>query len=236
MEIRYNMLFFFPNLINSEILYTKVLVVPSCSGKWQELLVLLPLVWLPAACRIIYITMVGTLDFKRRGWSKDFWGFKILDSGIFMRYENLARTFLGWLDLSREFLGVLKRIRRFVVVPSYPSCTVLQIKYCTKGHILGFDFCPHSNIPVTWNLQYPPGYIYRVEVRYLGENNVNETASILQRCHLTKTQRIIDNLAFCSQDSQVQGIFNPYSPKIPIQILQTDLHLFQERLVKRICL
>lgn len=30
---------FFPNLINSEIIYTKVLVVPACSGKWQELLV-----------------------------------------------------------------------------------------------------------------------------------------------------------------------------------------------------
>ena len=30
---------FFPNFINSEIPYTKVLVVPACSGKWQELLV-----------------------------------------------------------------------------------------------------------------------------------------------------------------------------------------------------
>ena len=168
-------------------------------------------------CRIIYITMEGTPDFKRRGWSKDFWGFKIFDSG-------------------RDFLGVLKTIRRFVVVPAYPSRTVLQIKYCTKGHILGFDFCPHSIIPVTWNPQYPPGYICRVQVRYLGENNVNETASILQRCHLTKTQRIIDNLAFCSQDLQVQGIFNPLSPKIQTQILQTNLHVFQERLAKRICL
>ena len=44
------------------------------------------------------------------GWSKDFFGFEIFDSGIFLGYEYLASIFLGswiWVGI---FLGVLKRI------------------------------------------------------------------------------------------------------------------------------
>ena len=128
-----------------------------------------------------------------------------------------------------------------MVVPADPSRTVLQIKYnqikyCTKHYILGLIFAPIRSSPSLEIWSTPLGIYIDFEVWYLGENNVNGTASILQWCHLTATQRIIDNLAFCSQDLQVQGIFNPLSPKIQTQILQTNLHVFQERLVKRICL
>ena len=49
----------------------------------------------------------GTRNFKWRGQSKDFFGFEIFDSGIFLG----TKIWLGKLDLSRDFLGVLKRIR-----------------------------------------------------------------------------------------------------------------------------
>ena len=45
----------------------------------------------------------GTRDFKWRGWSKDFFGFEIFDSGIFFGYENLASIFLDrfmiWVEI-----------------------------------------------------------------------------------------------------------------------------------------
>lgn len=100
-----------------------------------------------------------------------------------------------------------------MVVPADPSRTVLQIKYnqikyCTKHYILGLIFAPIRSPPSLEIWSTPLGIYIDFEVWYLGENNVNGTASISQWCHLTTTQRIIDNLAFCSQDLQVQGIFN----------------------------
>ena len=49
----------------------------------------------------------GIRDFKWQGWSKDFFGFEIFDSGIFLG----TKIWLGWLDLCRDFFRVLKRIR-----------------------------------------------------------------------------------------------------------------------------
>ena len=169
------------------------------------------LIWFPAACRIIYIYPWRALQISKDGDDQRILGGpKFLILGFL--WDSKIWQVLLWGGL---ILGVFKTIRRFVVVPVYPSRTVRQIKYnqikyCTKRYILGFDFCPNLTIPITWNPEYPPGYIYiDFEVRYPGEDNVNETASTLQWCHLTKTQIIIDNLAFCSQDLQVQGIFNP---------------------------
>ena len=39
----------------------------------------------------------GTRDFKWQGWSKDFLGFEIFNSGIFLGQENLASIVLGGL-------------------------------------------------------------------------------------------------------------------------------------------
>ena len=60
-------------------------------------------------------------------WFNPFWKF--------LRLENLAWDFGGVNFWSRDFLGSLEAL----------------------GIFLGFDFCPHSIIPVTWNPEYPPG-------------------------------------------------------------------------------
>ena len=59
----------------------------------------------------------GYSGFKWRGWSKDFWGFEIFDSGILLgRKISQVSLFFVWI-----FLGVFKTIWRFVVVPAYPG-------------------------------------------------------------------------------------------------------------------
>ena len=126
----------------------------------------------------------GTRNFKWRGQSKDFFGFEIFDSGIFLG----TKIWLGKLDLSRDFLGVLKRIRwgkgyiQMVWWINKHECSISNVFLCVialplsgtfKGHkigmgffwvflealgiFLGLDFWLHSIIPITWNPEYPPG-------------------------------------------------------------------------------
>ena len=74
----------------------------------------------------------GTLDFKWSGWSIEFSGFEILDSGIFFGggVGKFGKYVFGWLDLSGDFLGIQHNLR-FVVVSAFLSCihVFLRIKY-----------------------------------------------------------------------------------------------------------
>ena len=69
-----------------------------------------------------------TPNFKQRGWSKDFLGFEIFDSGIF--FWKFGECYFGQLALSRDFWGYsIQNNWRFVVVTAYSSHVVLLIKY-----------------------------------------------------------------------------------------------------------
>ena len=118
----------------------------------------------------------GTQDFKWQGRSKDFLGFEIFNSGIFLGKENLASIiFFGWLDLSRVLFG-LSRIWRFLIGPRIDPDGVmflffmlyklmvsekfLRLRNFAWGFlgvsfwsrdIFWFWFFPHSIITVTWN-------------------------------------------------------------------------------------
>ena len=109
----------------------------------------------------------GTPNIKWYGWSEYFGGVEIFYSGYFF----------AWLGLSWEFLGYSKQSERkepWERVWRNPGRIALRIKYnqtCWGSEILhgrfwalmfgpwifwGFDFCPHSIIPDTWNPEYPP--------------------------------------------------------------------------------
>ena len=45
----------------------------------------------------------GTPDFKWWGWAKDFSGFEIFDSGIFL--GRIGKYFFGWIDFTKDFFG-----------------------------------------------------------------------------------------------------------------------------------
>ena len=45
----------------------------------------------------------GTPDFKWWGWSKDFSGFEIFDSGNFL--GRIGKYFFGWIDFTKDCLG-----------------------------------------------------------------------------------------------------------------------------------
>ena len=106
----------------------------------------------------------GTLDFKWRGWSKDFLGFEIFYSGIFLG-GKIWPVFFGWLDLSRDILDI-QTIWRFVMVPTYlRNLQGLEIQHGIfvrfifgPGIFGGFDICSHSIITAVWNPKYPPWY------------------------------------------------------------------------------
>ena len=108
----------------------------------------------------------GTPNIKWYGWSEYFGGVEIFYSGYFF----------AWLGLSWEFLGYSKQSERkepWERVWRNPGRIALRIKYnqtCWGSEILhgrfwalmfgpwifwGFDFCPHSIIPDTWNPEYP---------------------------------------------------------------------------------
>ena len=101
----------------------------------------------------------GTPDFKWRGWLKDFFGFEIFDSWIFLGMKIWQVFFwVAWFKFG--FFWVFKMIWRFMVVPVYPGRVVLQIKYnqtcsCPGGlvlfrvvihNVLG---CPYSVVRMT---------------------------------------------------------------------------------------
>ena len=73
----------------------------------------------------------GTLDFEWSGWSIEFFGFEILDSGIFLGGGKIWQVcfWVAWF-LSRDFLGIQNNLR-FVVVCAFLGCihVVLRIKY-----------------------------------------------------------------------------------------------------------
>ena len=92
-------------------------------------------------------------------------GFEIFDFGIFLGRKILPGIFqFGKLDLSRDFLGIQNNPK---IRDSYIICCFLEIFMAWKFVIgffcfflfevlfedlrilLGFDFCPHSIIPVT---------------------------------------------------------------------------------------
>ena len=117
-----------------------------------------------------------TPNFKWRGWSKDLvLNFQFRD--FFGGEKNLASIFLGGLIYKVGFLGGFKTNWRLVVVPAYPSRKhnshsisnqVIFVLYHLmlsgmfwglvfgSGICLGFDFCPHLIISVTWNRHLPP--------------------------------------------------------------------------------
>ena len=70
----------------------------------------------------------GTPDFKWRGWSKDFFGFEIFDSGIFLGMK-IWQVFFWMAWFKYGFFWVFKMVLRFMVVPMYPGRVVPQIKY-----------------------------------------------------------------------------------------------------------
>ena len=53
----------------------------------------------------IFAPREGTPDFKWCGWSKDFFGFEIFNSGIFLGRKIWQVFFWGWLDLNTDFFG-----------------------------------------------------------------------------------------------------------------------------------
>ena len=93
--------------------------------------------------------------------------------------------FFGWLDLRREFLGIqnnltiggsvrVSRLRTSANNVQPNLFCFLEAFKARKfdtgffgeltfgpGNFLGFDFCLHSIIPVTWNLEYPPWVLHR---------------------------------------------------------------------------
>ena len=117
----------------------------------------------------------GTTEFKWRGWSNDFWGFEIFDSGILFCVGKFGKYFFGWLDLSGDLFGYSKQSEDswyrgstrvswlplvFFRVISFPALRKFVREFfgfCLKpkGFFLCFVFCPHSIIPVTWNPEYP---------------------------------------------------------------------------------
>ena len=88
-----------------------------------------------------------------------FWGLKFSISGFFWVGKFCQVFFsLGKLDLSRDLLGIQNNPK---IRDSYIICCFLDIFMAWKFVIgvfggffdpkdfLGFDFCPHSIIPVT---------------------------------------------------------------------------------------
>ena len=51
----------------------------------------------------------GTTEFKWRGWSNDFRGVEIFDSGILFWVGKFGKYFFGWLDLSGDLFGYSKQ-------------------------------------------------------------------------------------------------------------------------------
>ena len=121
---------------------------------------------------------------KWRGWSKNFLGLEIFDSGIFW-LGKFCMYFFGWLDFRRDFLGIQNNLTiRGSVRVSRPRTSANNVQpnlFCFletfkarkfdmgffgeltfgPGNFWGFDFCLHSIIPVTWNLEYPPWVLHR---------------------------------------------------------------------------
>ena len=102
-----------------------------------------------------------------------FWVLKFSFPGFFW-FGKFGKDFFGWLDLIKDFFGVIKTILWFAVVLAYDNFrwygeeinSNIQFRMFflvqwlswvlleALGNFLGFEFCPHSIIPVTWN---PPG-------------------------------------------------------------------------------
>ena len=106
---------------------------------------------------------------KWQGWSKDFLGYEIFDFGIFWVWKFWQVLFLvAWFKLG-IFFGIQNnlKIRDSSCVSWLHSSSG---NFCGSeiwqeifwglnfgpGIFWGFDFCSHSIIPVTWNLDYPP--------------------------------------------------------------------------------
>ena len=67
----------------------------------------------------------GTRDFKWRGWSKDFWGFEIFDSGIFLGTKIWFYSLCsdpGWSCLELYITLLLKQNRSWVSLAPAPAC------------------------------------------------------------------------------------------------------------------
>ena len=51
----------------------------------------------------------------RRGWSKDFWGFEILYSGIYLGRKIIVYIYIkyifGWLNLGRDFVRIQNNMK-----------------------------------------------------------------------------------------------------------------------------
>ena len=52
----------------------------------------------------------GVPQISSDGWSNDFFGFEIFNSGIFLG-RTIWRLFLGWLNLSKDILGIESNLR-----------------------------------------------------------------------------------------------------------------------------
>ena len=113
---------------------------------------------------------VGTTDSKWQGWSKDFFGFEIFDFGILGGKKILVSIFLGSLILgfqnnlkirdssriswphssSGNFYGSEIRHGIFGVLNFGPGI-FWGVFWKPLRIFWGFNFCPHSIIPVSWN-------------------------------------------------------------------------------------
>ena len=101
---------------------------------------------------------------------KDFLGFEIFDFRIFWGRKILASIFFGKLDLSRDFFGYSKLMFLFFMLyhlmlsGNFSGSQIWHgdffgVKFWSRdsfwgllkpqGIFSGFDFCPHSIIPVT---------------------------------------------------------------------------------------
>ena len=91
-----------------------------------------------------------------------FWVFgyrKIFIFAIKLPPQNFLRV--AWFK-SRDFFGLFKTTWRFGLRSSSGNFCGSEIEHGIvlklnfgPGIFLGFDFCPHSIVPVTWNLEYP---------------------------------------------------------------------------------
>ena len=109
-------------------------------------------------------------------------GFKFLILGFFGGEKILASNLLGRaLNSSSGFFGYSKLMSLFFMLFHLMLSEIFygsEIQHgifgginfgpriflgfvWSKGNFSGFDFCPHSNVSVTWNAEYPRGVIVR---------------------------------------------------------------------------
>ena len=125
----------------------------------------------------------GTPDFKWQGWSKDLYRFEIFDFGIFLGNKILASIFWGslievgifWCIQITRPCSSMNKVKQILFCDCFCFLEMflawkfgmgflggsilvqgfLGGLFEALGIFLGFDFCSHSIIHVTWNLENP---------------------------------------------------------------------------------